>query len=358
MTGIFDTPTKTSSVIGNKTINTASDTKSPQIIGNRNVTSLKIISSADIDKLGENSTKQSMAMSNKILASVNASDTDQFGEKLNNLIGLSKQLNPATMGKPGFMQKLFNLKSSVTNRLKAQYDTVEQRMNELVDELDKMAAKRMQRIQDLEVMYKENEQTYWLLKGNVADGNEMLTHLEQEVAVLQQEGSTDPFQAEKIAQVNTKIKHLQKRIDDFERGMQLCVFAAPDIRMQQEHNRSLASSVNDIKATTIPAWQGVFSRYILALETKKGAELVTSVQDATEAAFRMQADLIVQNSVAITTAQQRSVVSVETLEYMQKQLISAVDQARDIEQKAALARQQAKPQLQKLTEDLINRYKQ
>ena len=312
------------------------------------------ITDDDIYKLGSESANKRVTVSKKILSSVTVSDTDEFGKKLNSLISLSKQLNPNEIAKPSFFKRLFNTKAILTEKIKSQYDSVEQRMNALCLELDEMADKRRKRVLDLDQMYIENEDNYKSLQKDVEEGNQMLLCLQEEYEDCAL--SKDAFAAEELARITSRINTLKKRIDDFERGMQLCIFAAPDIRMQQEHNRALASSVRDIKVTTIPAWQGVFSRYILAIETKKSAELVTAVYDATDEAFRMQADQLLENTVAVANAQQRSIVSVETLQHIQQQLIASIDQACEIERQGSAAREVAKPQLQQLTQDLINRY--
>lgn len=319
----------------------------------KSIVNLPQITDKEICDLGLATTNNTRVISSKILSSVLTSDTEAFGQKLNSLVGLSKTLDPKKMGKPNIFKRLFNYGSSVTDHLRSQYQTVEQRMLDLGKELDDMSKLREQRIQDLEVMYMENMQVYDNLQNDIAVGNTMLSQLDTE---RESYGTpTDTVAAENLARVQTKISLLTKRLDDFDRASKICIFAAPEIRMQQDHNRSLISSVRDIKATTIPAWQGVFSRYVLALETKKSAQLLNAVYDATDEAFRMQADLMVDNAVQVAQVQQRSIISVETLQHVQQQLISAVEKSQEIERKATQARKDAKPQLEKLTQDLFTK---
>jgi uncharacterized protein YaaN involved in tellurite resistance len=95
---------------------------------------------------------------------------------------------------------------------------------------------------------------------------------------------------------------------------------------------------------------------VLALESKKGAELVNTVYDATDAAFRMQADQLRENTQQIARAQQRSVVTIETLEHMQTQLLGAVDDALKIADEGRKAREAAQPKLRQLEQGLISRF--
>lgn len=316
--------------------------------------SIAVITDAEIDQLGQGSASRVADTSRKILESVRASDTEGFGQKLNELVSTAKQLDPSKMGKPGLIKRVLGFGGAVKEKMLAEYQTVEARMNVLSDELDKMAALMTKRVEDCEKMFVENEQTYVQLKGEVARGKQM--HADMEVAIKAFGQPTDPFELQKLADLQARADRLLKRVDDFERGMLIATNAAPEIRMQQAHNRALAQSVRDIKATTIPAWMGVFSRYVIAMEAKKGAELIHSVYDATDAAFRQQADLMRENSRTVAQAQQRSVVSTETLEHMQKQLIGAVDDALKIAEDGRKAREQAKPKLKQLETELYQRF--
>jgi uncharacterized protein YaaN involved in tellurite resistance len=352
MVGIFDTP-----------LQTKTDTEQLFIPANSNfpTTSATIpknlnkVTESEIRNIGLETAKRSMEMSKKILSTVTTGDTEAFGSKLNELVGESKKLNPANMSsKPHFLKRWFSKGESMVDNLKGQYQTVEQRMDTLIVELDKMAAQRLERVIDLEQMAIDNKQNYDNLQSDIIASNALIERLQYEASTLT--NLTDPFEAEQLAKVKDRITELEKSIDDYRRGMQLCQLAAPDIRMQQNHNKVIAKSVNDIKVTTIPAWRGVFSRYILSLEIKKSADMVNSVYDSTEEAFRMQADQQLANAVTVANLQQRSVVSVETLMHVQEQLMKSIDQTLAINQQGAKDRAAALPQLEQLSKQLINRY--
>jgi uncharacterized protein YaaN involved in tellurite resistance len=285
---------------------------------------------------------------------VKASDTDAMGAKLNELISQAKKLDPKKIGKPGLIGRIFGAAGNMKEQLMANYATVETQMNRLTGELDGLASQMKKRAEDCETLFEDNFQTYQSLQADMKAGMQMALDIEAEIASL---GTpTDAFAAQKIADLQARADRARKRCDDFDRGCQLAILAAPEIRMQQGHCRSLATTVRDIKVTTLPAWQGVFSRYVLALETKKGAELVNTVYDATDAAFRMQADQLRENTQQVARSQQRSVVTIETLEHMQTQLLGAVDDALKIADEGRKAREAAQPKLRQLEQGLISRF--
>lgn len=350
-----DSPTTTATAVpaGFQQINLQPQVAQPIVPYVAQTTALVTVSDADIDKLGETNAARAAETSKKILANVRASDTEGFGKKLNELVATSKKLDPNKM-QGGFISKFLGFGGSVKERLMGEFASVQTQMDRLTTELDGMATLMKKRVDDCDTLFEENYQTFKRLEADVATGQQMIAQLEAQIAASGQ--ATDAFGAQAISDLNDKVVRARKRVDDFQRGMTLATLAAPEIRLQQKHCRSLANTVRDIKVTTIPAWQGVFSRYILALETKKGAELVNTVYDATDAAFRMQADQLRTNTQEIAKAQERSVVSIETLEHMQTQLLGAVDDALRIAKEGREARDAAKPKLAALEQGLIQRF--
>lgn len=313
-----------------------------------------IVTDKEIDEIGGDLGSNASKTTSKILASVKATDTDKFGADLNQLIATAKGLDPQKM-KGGFLAKVFGAMSGTKEKLMAQYENVDQRMDALIKEMDKQSKLMVTRTDDLEVMFEENYQTFNALEKEKLRGEQLLARLNE--SIEQRKGNvTDAFDIQRLADDQARAARLEKRIDDLGRSMQLARLAAPEIRQMQGHARSLVSNFRDIKDTTIPAWKSVFSRYIIGQEVKKSAQLQTSISDATNEAFRMQADQMRENTVAIATIQQRSIVDIETLEHMQTQLLGSIDDAIRIANEGKKARQEALPKLQNLEKELINRF--
>lgn len=314
----------------------------------------RVITDDEIDKLGAQTAAKAAEMSTKIMASVKASDTEAFGDQLNQLVATAKGLDPQKMANPGIIGKFKNMFGGVKEKMLAELQTTEKRMDALVGEMGKSVTLYTGRISDIEKMFEENYQTHEKFGAEVVVAEEMLRNLQVQ---LSSEGiATDAFAAQRQADLNSRIQRLEKKIDDLKRGMHLCKLAAPELRMMQENSRSLAQTFMDIKTVTIPAYMGVFSRYILNLEAKKGAELATSVQDATNAAFKMSADQLRQNVQVIATAKQRAVVDIETIQHMQTQLLASFDDAKKIADAGREARKAAGPKLQQMEKDLVARF--
>lgn len=315
---------------------------------------LRPVTDQEIDAIGHSNGMKAASTSRAILDAVKASDTEQFGQQLNALVATTKGLDPSKMGNKGLIGKITGMFGNAKEQVLGQVQTVEKRMDTLVGEMEKSVVLYTKRIGDIEKMFEENFQTHEALGREIVNAEELLLILNAQLA--NEQAATDAFSAQRLADQEDRIQRVEKKIDDLKRGQHLCKLAAPELRRMQSNSRALAETFQNIKAVTIPAYMGVFSRYVLNLEAKKGAELATSVADATDAAFRMQADSLRENTQTIAKAKQRAVVSIETIEHMQTQLLASYDDAKKIADEGRKARQEAAPKLQAMEQELVSRF--
>lgn len=324
----------------------------------KQTTAVVNVTDQQIDQLGDKDVVHLSQLSKKMLGSVKASDADQFGVKLNELVAVAKGLDPSKMANPGLLGKITNMFGSAKEKMLAQYQTVETRMNTLIGEMDKTVANQTARVGELEEMYNSNYKTHEGLTAAETAGNALLFDLEKMIEDRRRtiDANSTSFDAQEVADLQSKADRLAKRIDDIVRAKQMAKITAPQIRLMQDNARTLAAKFKDMKAITIPAWQNTFTLYLLQLEQKKGAELANAVHDATEEAFNLQANLLRQNTQMIAQAKQRSVVSIETLQNVQSQLIGALDDMNRIAEEGKRARQEAEPKLKQMEQELISHF--
>ena len=148
----------------------------------------------------------------------------------------------------------------------------------------------------------------------------------------------------------------RKRIDDLRRAMLMATQMVPQIRLSQDNARALTDTFTDIVNVSIPAWRNVFSLYLLQLEAKQSAAVANAAYDATDAAFRAQADMLLENTETVARTKQRSLVSLETAQHVQTQLITAFDKLEQISNEGQQRRKDELPKLQELERELIARF--
>ncbi len=314
----------------------------------------RLMSIDEIDQLGAEQGTRMAAFSQQILASVRASDADQFGSKLNELIATAKGLDPRSADKGGLLSKVTHLFSSTKEKLFAQYETVSKRMDTLTAELERHAQQQRAGIDSLEQMYNDNYALHQQLEHAKAQGTAALEALRGHLAAGQQ--ADDAFGAQRLLDVKRKVDALEVKLDDLDRAMLMSKQLAPQIRMEQDQKRTMTSKFATIKTVLIPAWTNAFALYLEQLSTKRAAELANATYDAADEAIRAQADLNRQNAQEVAKLSQRPVISTQTFEYAQQQLFGAFDDVTRIIADGKRQREQDAPRLRQLEQDLITRF--
>lgn len=307
-----------------------------------------------IESLGGNTGAGVAKVSAKLLGTVRASDADVFGTQLNELIATSKGLDPAKLRSGGLMSRVTNMFGSVKEKMLSQYQVVESRMDTLVAEMTRHANVHRARIHDFDEMYKGLETYYQGLAADVQKGEAWADKLRQ--AVAQQAAPTNAFEAQQATELKRRLERLEKRIDDLKRAMLMATQMVPQIRLSQDNARALTDTFTDIVNVSIPAWRNVFSLYLLQLEAKQSAAVANAAYDATDAAFRAQADMLLENTETVARAKQRSLVSLETAQHVQTQLMTAFDKLEQISNEGQQRRRDELPKLQELERELITRF--
>lgn len=307
-----------------------------------------------IESLGGNTGAGVAKVSAKLLGTVRASDADVFGAQLNELIATSKGLDPAKLQSGGLLSRVTNLFGSVKEKMLSQYQVVESRMDTLVSEMTRHASVHKGRISDFDDMYKGLEQYYQGLDTDVKKGEAWIAQLR--LAVEQQPAAANAFEAQQATELRRRLERLEKRVDDLRRAMLMATQMVPQIRLSQDNARALTDTFTDIVNVSIPAWRNVFSLYLLQLEAKQSAAVANAAYDATDAAFRAQADMLLENTETVARVKQRSLVSLETAQHVQTQLITAFDKLEQISKEGQQRRKDELPKLQELERDLIARF--
>jgi uncharacterized protein YaaN involved in tellurite resistance len=307
-----------------------------------------------IESLGGSTGSGVAKVSAKLLGTVRASDADAFGTQLNELIATSKGLDPAKLRSGGLMSRVTNMFGSVKEKMLSQYQVVESRMDTLVAEMTRHANVHRGRIQDFDEMFKGLEMYYQGLDADVKKGEAWALQLKQ--ALAQQSAAANAFEAQQATELKRRIERLEKRIDDLRRAMLMATQMVPQIRLSQDNARALTDTFTDIVNVSIPAWRNVFSLYLLQLEAKQSAAIANAAYDATDAAFRAQADMLLENTETVARVKQRSIVSLETAQHVQTQLMTAFDKLEQISKEGQQRRKDELPKLQELERELIARF--
>ena len=266
----------------------------------------------DVSTVGASASQKISDMSKDILSQVRASDSGAFGDKLNELVSTAKRLDPNALKHSGMLQRIMNLGRSAKEQMLAQYQSVDARLEALSTELSTRIQRYKKQISDLDKLYELVAQQYQDIVKGIALLTQFREQLEQATAKLKQDLGPNPsvFDARRMTQAQSLMNQVEERLDTLERSKLLAEQFEPSVRLMQDNARSLVTKFDAVQTNVIPAWRNAFTLHVMQVEQQQGAQLATSIHDATDLAFRMQADALRQSSVEIATVRQRSVVSI------------------------------------------------
>ena len=292
-----------------------------------------------------------------LLSRVQAKDSGELGESLTNLMLKVKDVNVSeVMGSPGFLQSLPLVGSlfSSAKRTVAKFNTLSEQIEIIVDKLDEAMIGLLRDIETLEMLYEHNARVHAELTAYIEAGKRKLEEartVELPRLKAQADASGDLMEAQQVRDLSEQIN----RLHDLQLSRTITVQTAPQIRIIQSNNRTLAEKIQTSILATIPIWK---SQMVLALSLhgqKNAAALQKTVSDTTNDMLRSNAELLEQAAVDTAREVERSVVDIETLREVHEKLIGTIEETLRIAQEGRERRAAAEKELAVMETELKDR---
>ena len=130
---------------------------------------------------------------------------------------------------------------------------------------------------------------------------------------------------------------------------------APQIRMVQSSNAVMVEKIQSTIVNTIPIWKNQMVLSLGVYHNSQAAEAQKKVTDLTNDLLRKNADTLKMSTIETAKATERGIVDVETIRHTNEQLISALDEVRNIQIEGHENRVKAKQELMLMEQELKNR---
>ena len=297
-----------------------------------------------------------------LLGCVRAKDAGPVGETLTELLLRVKGLNLTELGedKRGFLEKLpivgslFNsMERSVTK-----FNTLAGQVETTAGKLDQAMVGLLRDNEILEQLYEHNKNFHNELSVYIAAGKQ---RLEQARAVdlpkLKEEAdaSSNSMAAQNMRDFAESINRFDRRLHDLQLSRTITLQTAPQIRLIQNNNQTLAEKIQTSILATIPIWK---SQMVLALSLhgqRNAAKLQKDVADATNDLLRKNADMLQSATLETAREVERSVVDMETLREVHGKLLSTIEETLRISQEGKEKRQSVERELEDMEQSLRTR---
>lgn len=300
---------------------------------------------------GRDVQRASTTTADRILETVRSKDTGQAGALLQDMLGVIDRENLGSVSKIPLLGNLLNS----ANAIRRKYQKVSSQIDDITGQLEEQQSKMISDISMFEQLYAANAETYRNLKTTVLAGKKALADFRaNQLPQLEAEAANnpDPMAGQTLKDFKDKLNRFEKHLDDLDRVSIVSLQSAPQIKIIQNADKTIADKINTTISTTIPVWK---SQMVIALgleNQRKALELQQKADDVTNRMIAQNAKALHQGAVAAEKANQRSVIDIETLQSANNELIATLKDTMEIQRKGHADRQAAEVKMRQLESQL------
>ena len=298
--------------------------------------------------------KNIAAFSESALNNVKTKDLGEVGQALSSLVVELKSFGQEEEKKGGIFG-FFQKKRNELEALKASYAKAESNVDKIVKVLENHQVVLMKDIAMFDQMYDLNTKYYKELTMYIIAGKKRLEYLrsndlEQLRKKAQETGAQEDAQAyNDFANLCTRF---EKKLHDLELTRMISIQMGPQTRLLQNNDTQMLEKIQSSLVNTIPLWK---SQMVLALGLEHGRQATaaqSAVTNMTNELLKKNADMLKMGTVDTAREAERSVVSIETLQHTNQQLISTLDEVMKIQTEGAQKRKEAEAELGRIEGEL------
>lgn len=311
-------------------------------------------------KFGSNAQSSMSQFSHKMLSEVKSKDTGPIGDTLNQLMLKLKEVQPDDFkeGKDSFIKKIFKRAKASANEIFSRMQSVGSQVDRISIELTNHKDALNRDIQLLNGLYDQNKDYFDELNLYIAAAQEKKQAiLEKELPEKRQKAyeSGNQMDIQEVADLEQFADRLDKRIYDLQLSRQISLQTAPQIRMIQNVNQTLAEKIQSSILTSIPLWKNQMAIALTLMRQRQAMSAQRAVTDTTNDLLTANSELLKQNAVDTAVENERGIVDIETLKSTHENIIETVEQTLQIQAEGREKRQQAEKELQHLESDMKKR---
>lgn len=309
---------------------------------------------------GANAQNALSNFSNKMLDHVQAKDIGPVGDILKDLMTKLNELDPEELHqeKPKGLRKLFGKMQKSIQEMMSKYQKLSTQIDRIGVQLEHSKRGLVDDVQMLDQLYEQNKTYFEALNVYIAAAelkrdeimNEILPKLRAEA-----EKSNDQMAVQEVNDLAQFVDRLEKRIYDLQLSRQITIQSAPQIRMIQQTNQTLAEKIQSSIMTAIPLWRNQIAIALTLNNQRKAVEAQKQVTATTNDLLLKNSEMLKINTIETARENERGIVEIETLKATQENLISTIEETLQIQAEGRQKRREAEVEIGRMEEDLKQR---
>jgi len=295
--------------------------------------------------------------SDNALKNVKTKDLNEIGDSIADLVTELRAFDTDEEEKKGFFG-FFKKQQTNLSSLKAKYDDTEVNVNKIVEALEGHQIQLLKDIALLDRLYDQNLNHFKELSMYIVAGKKRLEEFranELQAAFDKAKASGLPEDAQAAKDLSDKADRFEKKIYDLELTRNISIQMAPQIRMIQSSNQTMAEKIQSSIVNTIPLWK---SQMVMALgisHTQQAMQAQKAVTDLTNELLLKNAEKLHMASVGTAKEAERGIIDIETLTQTNKMLIQTMDEVLAIQKEGKEKRRNAEQELANIEAELRNK---
>ncbi|WP_086038705.1 toxic anion resistance protein [Macrococcoides caseolyticum] len=306
---------------------------------------------------GANAQQKLSQFSHQILDEVQRKDIGSIGSNLEQLMKKLKEVDPDEIQNidKSKVKRLFKRVSKSVNELISRYQSVASQIDRISVELDNSKNVLMRDIHMLDQLYDQNKAYFEAIDLFIIAAeekrdeinNKLLPELEQKAM-----RANDQMIVQEVNDMRHYVNRLDKRIYDLKLSRQITLQSAPQIRMIQDVNQTLAEKIQSSILTSIPLWKNQMAIAMSLLHQQKASKAQQQVTNTTNELLLKNSEMLKMNTIRTAEENERGIVELETLKITQQNIVDTIRETMHIQAEGKEKRRNAEIELSKMEQDL------
>ena len=299
--------------------------------------------------------KQSASIATKTLQDVKTKNTGEVSSLLIEMVGAMNGLSGGE-DKGGFIQRFMQKVKGKALTVRTRNEIAEKTLERIEKQLEGHKLVLQKDIAMLDDLYNENWETFKALTLYIKAAELALNKARNEelpalYAKAQETGL--PEDAMKADEFAKQCDQFDKQVHNLRLTRTNCLQSAPQIKMIQHNDMDMAMKLQSSIVNTMPLWRKKIAMSIALNNNMQAVAASNAVDDLTNKMLREQAEQFHLSVVESAKASQRSIIDIETIDYVNKEVTGAVLDYIAIEQQGQKDRQNAVAVIARSEQELV-----
>lgn len=309
---------------------------------------------------GANAQNELSRFSHKMLDHVQSKDIGPVGDVLSDLMSKLSEIDPEDLSekKKSGLSRLFSKATRSIQEMMTKYQKLSTQIDRIGVQLEHSKRGLLEDVQMLDNLYEQNKTYFQALNVYIAAAeikrDEIATVIIPEMQ-RKAELSNDQMAFQEVNDMGQFLDRLEKRLYDLQLSRQITIQSAPQIRMIQQTNQTLAEKIQSSIMTSIPLWKNQIAIALTLNRQRKAVESQRLVTKTTNDLLLKNSEMLKVNSIETAKENERGIIEIDTLKKTQENLIQTIEETLVIQADGRVKRKAAEVEIARMEEELKQR---